>query len=50
MTKLRLEPLADRITPATVSGTTGDDLFLLFGIKAEGKSLEDIAEPLTAAK
>jgi hypothetical protein len=30
--KLRLEQLADRITPATVTGTPGSDVFVVYGI------------------
>lgn len=30
--KLRLEQLADRITPATVTGTPGNDVFVVYGI------------------
>lgn len=37
---LNVEQLADRITPASISGTSGDDLFLLFGISPTQAVLE----------
>lgn len=37
---LRLEPLADRVTPAALHGTVGDDVFLLFGVSPTHSTVE----------
>jgi hypothetical protein len=37
---LRLEPLADRITPTAVTGTPGNDVFLVFGLNSTTAMVE----------